>query len=432
MDPKHVNSANEADRNERMNILTLLKNVGPGIIAALSLYAAGDLTLMSIMGAQWGYHGLWLVVVALGGLLAFFTVTARYHLATRESITWALARPMGGKWITWFVAIGFLVAGFSYNSYLIKGMGIAWNYMIPFLPSKAWSVIWVAISVLFVWRWKGMYERLEFFFKVCLAILSVTILYLFIAVHPPILSILSSLIPGPLPGGTVADTWSLALAIMGATTTSVVIFGYAYTIDEKGWNSMKFNRQMKVDAVFSCALTFLFNTMFYAVAVETFHMPGKKVKTLYDVADVLGVNLGPTGYYIFYIALFAALITSVIGYGFWAGLMTSDARSPVLGRKIDTNDKWYSFFLYFTMIAPVVWTFIDIGFVELMKFTLIMLNYFFIIPLFAVILLTNFKRFAKDPEKFSLYRAGWFENIFLGLTFICIVYFCYQTIVKLF
>jgi len=58
----------------------ILQQIGPGIVAALALFAAGDISLMTLMGAKWGYSGLWLAVLAVGTLFAFFTVTSKYHL----------------------------------------------------------------------------------------------------------------------------------------------------------------------------------------------------------------------------------------------------------------------------------------------------------------------------------------------------------------
>jgi hypothetical protein len=179
---------------------------------------------------------------------------------------------------------------------------------------------------------------------------------------------LSSLIPRALPGGTVADTWALALNVMGATTTSVIIIGYAYTIVEKGWSGMENNRQMKIDALTACVLTFIFNTLLYAVAVEVLRPRGIKVTKIDDVALVIGGQLGPMGYWIFYIALFAAVFSSLIGFSYYAALPARDAISSIMGKRIDIKDRWFAFFMYISMILPLVWTFTKYGFVQLLMF----------------------------------------------------------------
>lgn len=416
----------QAQQQRSGGILDSLKQIGPGIVAALALFAAGDISLMTLMGSKWGYNGLWLVVLAVGTLFAFFTVTSKYHLSTKESIVWAMVRPAHGHWIRYFSWFGVLLAPFLYNSYIIKGMGQSWNYLVPPVSAKIWSVVWIVIG-LWLFR-KNIYHRMEGIFKIILAVLSLTVLYLFIAVKPSFVGVLSSLIPRFLPGGTAFDTFSLGLSIMGATTTSIIILGYCYMISEKGWTGMQHKRSMWWDSFVSCALTLVFNAMLFVVAVETLHNKGIEVKTIHDLAKVLGINLGMFGYYMFYIGLFAAVYSSWIGMTYMGALVAKESMASHLGEKLDESDLGFRVPLYIVLIAPAIFTFTDVGFITLIRFATAVLTFLFLVPLFLILLLSNIKRFAPDPEKFEEYRAVWWENTFLGLTFIVIVYMCYKLV----
>ena len=407
-------------------VLGVLKQIGPGIVAALALFAAGDISLMTLMGSKWGYSGLWLAVLAVGTLFAFFTVTSKYHLSTKESIVWAMVRPAYGQWIRYFTWFGVLLAPFLYNTYIIKGMGESWNYIVPPVSAKIWSVVWVVIG-LWIFR-KNIYNTMEWTFKIILTVLSLTVLYLFIAVKPSFIGLLTSLIPRFLEGGTASDTFSLGLSIMGATTTSIIILGYCYMISEKGWTGMQHKKAMWWDSFVSCALTLVFNAMLFAVAVETLHGKGLEVKTVHDLAKVLGMNLGAFGYYMFYIGLFAAVYSSWIGMTYMGALVAQESMVSHFGKKADESDPRFRIPLLFVLIVPMIFTFTNVGFITLVRFATAILTFLFLVPLFLILLLSNCKRFAPSPEKFEEYRAVWWENAFLGITFIVIVYMCYKLI----
>lgn len=401
------------------------------MVAALALFAAGDITLMTTMGARFGYGApMWLVLVALAGLFAFQTVTARYHLATGESISWALTRPAGGAWIRYYMIFGVTLATHLYNSYIIKGFGISWHFMFPAISAKVWSIIWIVIGLVILFR--NAYDWLETIFKWILAAMSLAILYLFIAVTPNIGGLLSSFIPKPMPGGSTTEMFSLALSVMGATTTSVVIVAYAYLVYEKGWRDMSHNKMMNWDAFVGVALTLVFNTMLFVVAAEVLNPQGVQVKNVDEMAKVLGTTLGAPGFWLFYVGLFAAVYSSWIGFGYTQAVVARDALDPILGKpESEFKDKVFNGFLYFNLLLPLIWTFTDIGFVSMVLFATSVLNFFFLIPLVLVMVQSNVPKFEPRPGTFQVYRAAWWENLFLGVILATVLYFCVQTVIKL-
>lgn len=412
---------------KKVSKVSILKALGPGIIAALALYASGDISLSTVGGARWGYSGLWLMLLACATLVAFFTVTSKYHLATGESLNYALARPAGGQWIKYYMIIGQMSAVLLYNSYIIKGMGIAWNFVFPQLSIPVWAFIWLVIG--FVTMAMGSYERIENIFKVFAAMLSVTVLYLFFAVKPSLSGVFLSLVPRGLPGGSNADTWSLALSVMGATMTTCIIFGYSYLMFEKGWNHIGYKKEMVRDAFTAGGLTFILNALLWFVAVETLHTKGIQVKDVYEMARVIGDNLGTFGFVVFFMGLFAGIFSSWYGMPYTAALISADALKPIKERDHDVKKDWdYKVFLYIALFVPSVWLFTNVGFLELVLFTTKALNFLFVIPLGLVIMLANFKRFAPNEEAFRQYRATWWENLLLITTFVIVVYFCGQII----
>ena len=77
-------------------------------------------------------------------------------------------------WLPWLVGVIGLVFVHIYGSYMVKGTGEASARLLGLLPAWAWSVFWVCVAAVFLYR--GAYRHVEIIFYVFLIMLSVSLL----------------------------------------------------------------------------------------------------------------------------------------------------------------------------------------------------------------------------------------------------------------
>jgi Mn2+/Fe2+ NRAMP family transporter len=67
---------------ERGALFALVAVVGPGLLAGLSDDDPAGITTYSILGADFGYKLLWVLLVSTGALILFYDLTVRMGIAT--------------------------------------------------------------------------------------------------------------------------------------------------------------------------------------------------------------------------------------------------------------------------------------------------------------------------------------------------------------
>jgi Mn2+/Fe2+ NRAMP family transporter len=136
-----------------------VRSMGPGLVVALTWLGAGDLVDSSVASGQYGYGLMWAMVIALLVRFVFVSLIAKYHLCNQrgESVIAGLKRVH--RLLPLFVGLVALVFGHFYGSYLIKGTGETTTKLLGVLPPWAWSVFWVVVAAVFLYR--GAYRQIE-------------------------------------------------------------------------------------------------------------------------------------------------------------------------------------------------------------------------------------------------------------------------------
>jgi len=133
---------------------------GPGLVYLLSSIGPTDLIVNSAVGATYGYSLLWTLIVAYGIRYFINEASARYVLASGESIVEGYGRL--GRPVVWGLAAAIFLKRHLSNLYLILLLGTSAHMLVP-LPSQASPAIWsiVSISVGFALMYRGGYRGVE-------------------------------------------------------------------------------------------------------------------------------------------------------------------------------------------------------------------------------------------------------------------------------
>ncbi len=339
-----------------------VRSMGPGLIVALTWLGAGDLVDSSVAGGNYGYSLMWAMVIALLVRFIFVSIIAKYQLCNQhgESVMAGLKRIH--PWMPVFIGAVAVFFGHVYGSYLIKGVGETTTHLAGFGPPWAWSIFWVTVAAAIIFR--GAYRRLEFIFYVFLIMLSVSLIGVAAWSGPNPVAAARGMFLFDIPeqngpfGALLVVT-----SLIGAVGGSIANLMYPYFIQQKGWNGPRYRRLQIYDLAFGTAVLMILNLSVWTIGAELLHPRGIALESLDDLANLLTVALGDLGGPIFYLGVFAALYSSVIGGAVGFGYMVTDAvrvcrsREATRAEPIDVGrSRVYRAVAAWCLFSPLIWS----------------------------------------------------------------------------
>ena len=149
-----------------------LRSFGPGIVIVLTWLGAGDVVDMGVAGSNYGYSLMWVLVVAVFMRFLFVSLIARYQLCNQhgEGVLDGLARLH--RWYAPALFFGAIIMGHVYGSYMTVGVGETCRNLFRAGTTWQWALVCNAVALVLVFR--PSYERLEWAFKIFLAVLSIS------------------------------------------------------------------------------------------------------------------------------------------------------------------------------------------------------------------------------------------------------------------
>ncbi len=410
-----------------------LRSIGPGIVMALTWLGAGDLVDSAVAGGNYGYALMWAMALALFVRFIFVSIIAKYQLCNQhgESVMAGLKRIH--PWVPIFVGFVGLFFGHFYGSFLVKGVGETTTKLFGFGAPLFWSVFWVITAAVFVFR--GLFNRIEKVFYFFLAILSLSLIGVALWSGPSPVQAVKGIFLFALPEQKGSFSVFLVItALIGAVGGSIANLLYPYFIQQKGWIGPKFRRLQLYDLAFGTLVLVVLDLSVWTVGAELLNPKGITVESLDDLASLLTITLGQLGGPIFYLGVFAALYSSVIGNAMGYGYMLSDivkiSRSEEVtkvSREDVSRSKTYRFVALWCLFSPLVWSLPNMpGFISL---TLIA-NAAGVIVLPV---LSGGLWFITARSKYIglNYRNKWWENVILAALFILAVWGAYQSILAI-
>ncbi|MCA9118301.1 MAG: Nramp family divalent metal transporter, partial [Planctomycetaceae bacterium] len=210
-----------------------LRSFGPGLVIVLTWLGAGDVVESGTAGGNYGYALTWVIVLALIMRYLFVSLIARYQLCNPhgEGVLDGLARVHA--WYAPFLMVVAVIMGHLYGAYMSRGTGETWVALTGLGQTWMWSAGWTAVALLLVFR--PVYRRVEFVFKVLLAVLSLSFLLVALQVGPDPAALLTGVFAFRIPPDDGPyDALLITIGTIGALGGSLMNLAYPYFLAEKG------------------------------------------------------------------------------------------------------------------------------------------------------------------------------------------------------
>jgi Mn2+/Fe2+ NRAMP family transporter len=405
-----------------------LKSFGPGFVIVLTWLGSGDIVSAGVSGGNYGYALMWAMVFAL--LMRFFFVTtiAKYQLCNPhgEGLLDGLVRlhPLFAP----FLLVVILVIGHINGTYMIAGIGETMVKLTGIGLEWQWALFWVVVGLAIVFR--PIYDRAEWVFKVFIILMTVSLVGTAIWVGPNIGGIIKGTVAFELPPQQGPfGAMAVAMAMVGAVGGSLLNLVYPYFLEQKGWNSPKYRRVQTYDFILAIVALIIFNLAVWTLGAELVHASGKKIGVLEDLTSLLSIVLGEGGRKLFYLGMFGAVFTSLLGNGLGLGYLASHAydrwrKKSKGGDKIDyKSHPIYIFIVLWILVSPMIW--IVTGKADFVTLTLLANTLMAVlIPALAGGLwwITANRKFIGNE-----YKNRWWENLIMGFLFILAVWGAYES-----
>lgn len=398
-----------------------LRSFGPGIVIVLTWLGAGDVVDMGVAGANYGYALMWVLVVAILLRFVFVSLIARYQLCNQhgEGVLDGLARLQ--RWYAPVLFVAAILMGHVYESYMTVGAGEVCRNLFRVGQTWQWALLCNGVALLFVFR--PSYQRLETIFKVLLAVLAVSFVGSALWVGFDGAALARGLYRWQLPEQRGQfNPLLVAVAMIGAVGGSLMNLAYPYFLEAKGWRGPQYRRVQFYDFLLAVTVMIVLNLAVWALGAELL-FPDKQIKTLDDLPRLLSTVLGEGGRVLFYLGIFAAVYTSVLGHaaglaylGSHAWLRWQAGTAPI---KTDYRQHpLYRWIAVWCLVSPLVWTIP--GMPDFVTLTLIANSaQVILLPLLAGGLwwITASAHFIGADH-----RNRWWENLMMALLFALAIY----------
>lgn len=335
-----------------------LGQFGPGIIVVLTWLGAGDVVDMGVAGSNYGYSLLWVLVIAVFMRFILVSAIGRYQLCNQhgESVLDGLVRLH--RWYAPILFVGAIVMGHVYESYMTVGVGEVVRNMTGLGDTWMWAILFNSIA--FVLVLQGEYKPLEWVFKFFLAVLSISFLGSAIWVGFNAADVLAGLYRFEMPGqqGNF-NPILVAMAMIGAVGGSFMNLVYPYFLEDKGWRGPQYRRVQVYDLLLGVVVMILLNLSVWILGAELLY-PDKHIADLDDLPNLLSTVLGPGGRILFYLGIFAAVFTSVVGHAAGLAALGSHAWLRWQAGERTTADyrrhPMYRRIVIWCLVSPLIWT----------------------------------------------------------------------------
>lgn len=202
----------------RGGLLALVTVAGPGLVSGFADNDAGGITTYSVVGAQFGYDLLWLILASMLALAVTQEVGARLGLATGEGLMGLIREQFGVHW-TVFAAATMLIANLGTIVSEFAGIGAALSlFGVPVPISCA-----VAAAIVIALLARANFARVQVVFLIIGLAVSIAYAVSAVLAHPAWGRATTYLV---VPHGTVTKAY--LLAVVGTVGTTITPWGQAF------------------------------------------------------------------------------------------------------------------------------------------------------------------------------------------------------------
>ena len=113
-------------------------------------------------------------------------------------------------------------------------------------------------------------------------------------------------------------------AMIGAVGGSIMNLAYPYFLDAKGWRGPQYRRVQTYDFLLAMVAMIVLNLAVWTLGAELLY-PDRQIHALDDLPALVSTVLGEWGRVLFYLGIFAAIYTSILGHAAGLGLLGTHA-----------------------------------------------------------------------------------------------------------
>ncbi len=299
-DPKNV---------KKLPFGQLLKKIGPGIILTGIVIGPGNITTSAMMGANYGYSMVWLIIPILIMGITFTLTSYNISILTGLPILHAIRKYYGGI-ASAFCGIALFLSCFFFTLGNVSGTG-AGMHLIFGLNWKLGALIMLGVLA-FCYLTKGVYSKVEKGILICIIAMIAAFYVTLIATGGPDWGAFGhGLTHWRIQEGSL--TTSLAYISTNAAVTAGV-YGTYLGLEKKWKKEDLYNGAMRADAITHIVLVILISGAIMLVGAIVLHPTGTAIKAPAQLAELLtpflGTVLAPI---IMGIALVGAGFSSLLG-----------------------------------------------------------------------------------------------------------------------
>ncbi|MDA1277487.1 MAG: Nramp family divalent metal transporter [Verrucomicrobia bacterium] len=342
------------------SFMEYVRSFGPGLIVVLTWLGAGDVVDMGVAGSNYGYSLLWVLVVAVFMRFIFVSLIARYQLCNQhgEGVLDGLARLH--PWYAPMLLFAAFAMGHVYESYMTVGAGESCRNLFGFGQTWQWAILCNGSALMLLFQ--PTYQRMELVFKVFLAVLAVSFVGSAVWVGFSPVEMMQGLFRLEMPGQQGKfNSLLVAGAMIGAVGGSLMNLAYPYFLEAKGWRGPQYRKVQFYDFLLAVIVMLVLNLAVWILGAEVLY-PDKQIKELDDLPRLLSGILGEGGRVLFYLGIFAAVYTSIIGHAVGLGSMGSHAWLRWrAGSDVKITSEYrahplYRWMVLWCLIPPLIWT----------------------------------------------------------------------------
>lgn len=306
---------------------------GPGIVFLLTTIGAQDLVSNSAAGAEFQYALLWALIPVIVIRYSILEASARYVLATGESLMSGYAR--AGRWLPTVLLFVILAKRLLSGLYQVLILGQAIDLMLPAAlqhRQTVWAIVSWAIGFAIIW-W-GRYRSVERVSIPLLMLLGGSIVVAALGSHPDWSSVLHGLLVPTVPEGHgVFSAAVILLALVGSGAASLSNLKYASFVREKGWRDLSALRYQRFDLISSGILFIAMLVLLQTAAAATLGRSQLKLSNVDDLLPMFTAAVGPFGRIAFGVGVWTAVFTTFIGANTGYSMLVADIWHGVLPRQ---------------------------------------------------------------------------------------------------
>jgi Mn2+/Fe2+ NRAMP family transporter len=301
---RHPHERLRARRVRRLGgAAALLAVLGPGVLAGLSDDDPPGITTYSVIGADYGYELIWVLVISTAALIVFHEVAVRTGVVTGKGLV-ALLRERRGPRVAMLVVTALVVANFGTLCAEFAGLAAGAHMLTGVGRGIAIPVAAIAVAALVL---RGSFHRVE---HVLLALSAVFVTYIVagLLAQPDWSQAFEGAVRPSIPGGSDA-----LLAVVATIGTTLAPWGLAfiqsYAVDKRLKPSQL--GLERIDVVTGAVMTGLIGFFVVVACAATLHQNGIEIDDASDAAGALEPFAGAAASQLFAVGFVGAALLAI-------------------------------------------------------------------------------------------------------------------------